>query len=145
VLGFIDRQSTGTSSLNHDARLRVYNIIPCSAPIVKACRTGDIASARNLFAIGQASPYDVAIGTRVHTILGYATLLNLAIHSWRSTVLYINESKFSDDISDEIEILKRKFGLFSFLVDCGLDPGEQMASLPKKSLQSSEIGLFKPT
>jgi hypothetical protein len=126
VLGFIDRHSTGTSVPNCDARLRIYSIIPENAPIVEACKTGDIASAHELFVNGQASPYDIAL----HTLGHRSTLLDLAISSWRESLWFISKSKVSDDISDEIEDLKRKFELFAFLVDCGLDPGEQLASLP---------------
>jgi hypothetical protein len=140
VLGFIDRQSTGTSSLNYDARLRIYNIIPYTAPIVKACQTGDIASAHELFANGQASPYDVALHN-----LGYcSTLLDLAIRSWKQRLRFISNSKFSDDISNEIEDLKRKFELFAFLVDCGLDPGEQMPFLPEYVLSLPKIACSSP-
>jgi hypothetical protein len=144
MFGFINRQSRGTSSLNYDARLRSYNIIPYTAPIVKACKTGDIASARNLFAIGEASPYDVAIHTQGHTIYGYYTLLDLTIGSWWGTVRDINKSKFSDDFSDEIQVLKREFEFFSFLVDCGLDPGEQMNSLPGNVFSLLELACSSP-
>jgi hypothetical protein len=132
VLVFIDRQFNGTSSLNSDVRLRIYNLIPENAPIVKACETGDLASAQKLFAIGQASPYDVTIQTRGYNpgYHGYSTLLDLAIRSWRETVWEISESKFFDNNSDNIEVLQRKFDFFAFLVDCGLDPGEQMSFLP---------------
>jgi hypothetical protein len=144
MFGFINRRSRGTSSLDYDARLRSYNLIPYTAPIVTACITGDIASARYLFAIGEASPYDVAIHTQRNTIYGYDTLLDLTIRSWRGTVSDINESKFSDDISDEIEVLKRKFELFSFLVDCGLSPGEQMKFVPGNVSNLLELAYSSP-
>jgi hypothetical protein len=142
ALGFIDRHSTGTSFLNCDARLRIYSIIPEKAPIVKACERGDIASAHKLFSLGQASPYDVAVLTRDYYPNGYSahqTLLDLAINSWQDTVRKISYTHSFGNVSDEIEILKRNFRLFAFLVDCGLDPGEQMSRLPFEASRLRQI------
>lgn len=132
VLGFIDREVKGTTALRYKTELRMYNIIPRDSPIVKACETGDIASAQKLFAIGQASPFDVAIrsGRYKPGYYDHSTLLDLAINSWLQTLRKIESSKYSDFISDKIKVLKRKFELLAFLVDCGLDPGENMSLLP---------------
>jgi hypothetical protein len=57
---------------------------------------------------------------------------------------FIRQSNLSDDISDGIEDLKRKFKLFAFLVDCGLDPGEQMAFLPANICRILSLACSSP-
>jgi hypothetical protein len=90
-----------------DPVLKVCNWVHYHAPIIAACRSGDLDQVRTLVASGLASPYDRS-KTRHDT-----SLLDVV---FRQIILNLDQPANS--------LMSRLCMLFKYLVDQGLDPGE---------------------
>ena len=90
-----------------DPVLKVCNWVRYDAPIIAACRNGDLDRVRTLVASGLASPYDRS-QTRHET-----SLLDVV---FRQIILNLDQPANS--------LMSRLCMLFKYLVDQGLDPGE---------------------
>jgi hypothetical protein len=94
---------------NPEPKLRVFNIVDPTAPIVRACCAADLSSVRSLFASGLASPFDRIWGDR--------SLLDLLLVRIISTT----NTREQDRVSSEY--LSGLVAIFDLLVQNGLDPG----------------------
>jgi hypothetical protein len=120
-LAVISRQGLGAHPLNSDMRIRCYNIVDINAPIVMACRRGDIATVRRLFASRQASPFDVV----PHPYLEASnSLLAEAVSVCMTIPIPFDQFPEPHDMNTNqmINLLK----LLEYLIDQGLDPGESI-------------------
>lgn len=90
-----------------DPVLKVCNWVRYDAPIIDACRNGDLNRVRTLFASGLASPYDRS------QVRHDMSLLDVV---FRQIILNLDQPANS--------LMSRLCMLFKYLVDQGLDPGE---------------------
>jgi len=111
-----------------DMQLRLYNIIPDDAPVFQACIGFDVASLRNLFRSGQASPFDRR-ATYSESLLD--VIFDTTLHRIREYGAYPSQ-----------KLVQRQKEILDFLVtDCGLDPGEIGTSASYPNVANSLVRL----
>ena len=94
-----------------DMQLQLYNICPDDAPVFQACISFDVASLRNLFRSGQASPFD---RRAVYSESLLDIVFDTTLHRIREYGAY-----------PPPKLVQLQREMLDFLVtDCGLDPGE---------------------
>jgi hypothetical protein len=114
-------QGLGAHPLNSDMRIRCYNIVDFDAPIAIACRRGDIATIRRLFASRQASPFDTLSDPDAQT--GQVSLLTVVANMCTAIPIVIRS--FSEEPHmDKVRDMNNRLKLLEYLIDQGLDPGE---------------------
>ena len=92
-----------------DMKLRVYNNVDTSAPIIQACQAANLQEVQSLFAEGKASPYDRLGGKR--------SLLDIILEQ----MVLLPMRRDPEFALKKIEDL---YGLFKMIVNHGLDPGK---------------------
>jgi hypothetical protein len=105
-------QTMGSAQPEIDMKLRLYNVVQRTSPIIQACEEGDIDKMQTLFAKGQASPFD--------RLDGEMSLLDLIL--LKITVLPMRQEP-----SKALQIMKNLCRMFKFLIEQNLDPGQLWA------------------
>lgn len=101
-----------------DMKLRVYNNVNKTAPIIQACESANIQEVQKLFSEGQASPFD--------RLGGKQSLLDIILE--RMVLLPMRK-----DPETALKKLRDLYDLFKMMVSHGLDPGQLWSHRDKSS------------